>query len=69
MSKAPGARPQCKHGVGYGGFHDCPKCHKEDTKRYEQLKPLADEFWSRRGEIRIEQLLYRAYILGMEEKP
>ena len=62
----PGARPTCKHGVGYGGMSGCKECHKEDTEIHEKLKPLVDEFWDNRGERRLEHLFNRVYRMGMK---
>jgi hypothetical protein len=66
--KAPGARPVCKHGVGYGGMSGCKECFKEDTAIAEKLKTLVNEFWENRGERRLENLFYRAYRMGMKHE-
>jgi len=60
----PESLPRCEHGRL---APVCPECRKIDKKIYEDVQPLADEFWenARDANRSIEHMLLRAYRMGM----
>lgn len=59
----PQGLPRCDH--GNAAIDSCPQCRKRYKEIRKLIKPLADEFWEYRGGRDVEDLLHRAYRMGM----
>lgn len=59
----PAPTPTCEHGKQ--DFANCPDCRRRDKSIRQSVRPLADSFWENRGSLDVEDLLIRAYRMGM----
>lgn len=69
MNKVPGppSLPKCEH--GRIDFENCEQCMNRDRKIFKAIRPLADEFYNRRGDgCLLQALLFRAYRMGMKHQ-